>query len=66
MRVHPDHTERTRDAFELELGFAEPFIDLAARLAPPDPASIRSRLGNRRSGGLRERLARQPFPSPAR
>jgi hypothetical protein len=66
MRVDPDHTDRTRDAIEIEVAFGVPIIDLAARLAPPDSPSIRTRLATRRPGGLRDRLARQPLGSPAR
>ena len=66
MRVHHDLTDRARETFDLDFGFGEPFIDLAARLAPPDPSSIRARLARRPSTGLRERLARPPLAAPIR
>lgn len=67
MRGHPDPTsDRAPERYELDFAIGEPFIDLAARLSPGDPPSIRSRLARRHSSGLRERLARPSLGAPIR
>jgi len=66
VRGHHDSTDRAPDAIDVDRWVGEPFIDLAARLAPPDPSSIRARLTRRPSTGLRERLARSPLVAPIR